>query len=162
MPEPAHLSAGTSQTRSPRGAAALALVMFLGLASSGCLYNGHRTMGATEKIEASDVNFVTKIGGVFFVSLGDSIIAPAEMIVDQTFIEPPYHPEHRYLSYAGTRTVARSDMGLGYQGMASVWSLVVETIYLPVTGTIDLVSILALGHSDPPPSETEQLMASVR
>ncbi len=138
----------------------LALSVLVLLASAGCTYNGHRTFGATEKIVASDVNYVTKIAGTAFVSLGDAILAPAEMIADQyEHGTNQYHPDHKYLSYAGSRAITRSDMGLGYQWMASIWSLVAETIYLPVTGSLDLLYILMAGDTEPPPSETELLLA---
>jgi hypothetical protein len=141
-------------------AARVLLAAGLGLAllvAPACKYNGHRTMGATEKLVASDVNHVAKIGGTFFVSLGDSILAPAEMLVDQVVYDPQYVPEHKYFSYAGSRTIARSDMGLGYQWMSSIWSVIIETLYLPITGTVDLVGILAFGDDEPPPVQDDLL-----
>ena len=127
--------------------AGLALVL---LVVPACMYNGHRTMGATEKLVASDVNHVAKIGGTVFVSLGDSILAPVEMLSDQMSHDTQYDAEHKYFSYAGSRTIARSDMGLGYQWMASFWSVLIETVYLPITGTVHLVHVLAFGDDEPP------------
>ena len=53
-----------------------------------------------------------------------------------------YHPDHRYLSYSGSRVVGRSDMPLGYQGIASIFSIVLDTAYLPLTGLIDLIYVI--------------------
>ena len=144
-------------------AARVLLAAGLGLAllvAPACKYNGHRTMGATEKLVASDVNHVAKIGGTFFVSLGDSILAPAEMLVDQVVYDPQYVPEHKYFSYAGSRTIARSDMGHGYQWLAAFPTFLIDTVWLILTGPIDIVWVLVWGPSETPPSEAEAMMGA--
>jgi hypothetical protein len=126
------------------GALALALL----LVTTGCVYNGHRNMGATEKWQASGVHTIPKAIGFPFVAIGDSIISPATALCDYWSYDEQYHPDHEYLTYAGSRTIGRSDMGDGWQVVASVPSILFETLFLIVTGPIDLVTVLASDDDD--------------
>ncbi|MHC4845951.1 MAG: hypothetical protein ACYTCU_07295 [Planctomycetota bacterium] len=125
----------------------LALALFIG--TTGCAYNQHRNFGATEKWVGSDVDYVTKVTGTFFLSLGDSILSPVTMLCDQVARDPQYHPEHKYYSYSGSRTIARSDMGLGYQWMTMFPALIIETVWFPITGLVDMVTVLGFGDDMP-------------
>ncbi|HEX5010011.1 MAG TPA: hypothetical protein VFY71_06390 [Planctomycetota bacterium] len=118
--------------------AALAVVAAL---LSGCLYNGHYSYGATEKFVHSDMNVLPKAIGVPIVAIVDGIISPFTAACD-VYDDQPYSPDHRYLSYAGCRVIGRSDMALGYQWEASVPAIVLETVWLIVTGPIDLFTVL--------------------
>ena len=118
--------------------AALAVVAAL---LTGCVYDGHVSYGATEKWVHSDINYVPKIIGTPIIAIVDGIISPFTAACD-VYDDHPYAPDHRYLSYAGSRVIGRSDMGLGYQWMASVPSIVLETVWLIVTGPIDLFTVL--------------------
>jgi len=133
------------RTHSPasmiRSLACLAVVGAL-LLSTGCIYDNHRSSGATEKWVHSDINYVPKIIGTPFVAIGDGIVGPFTAACDQWGDRPLYHPDHKYLSYAGSRVIGRSDMGEGYQWMASIPSLVLDTVWLIVTGPIDLFTVL--------------------
>jgi hypothetical protein len=149
-----------AQNHSPRFRLALpALALALLIGTTGCAYNNHRNFGATEKWVASDVNYVTKITGTLFLSLGDSIISPATMLWDQVFSNSQYDPAHKYFSYSGSRAIARSDMGLGYQWMTMFPALLIETVWLVVTGPADMVTVLLLGD-DMPMESYEESMAS--
>jgi hypothetical protein len=139
--------------------ASLVLALLL-LSPSGCLYNGHRNMGATERWVASDINFMPKIGGTFFIAIVDAIIGPGTMLVDQVFYNPQYHENHKYFSYAGSRTIARSDMGHGYQWLAAFPTFLIDTVWLILTGPIDIVWVLVWGPSETPPSEAEAMMGA--
>jgi len=108
---------------------------------SGCVYNGHVSYGATEKWVHSDINYVPKILGTPVLAIVDGIISPFTAAFD-VYDDHPYAPDHRYLSYAGSRVIGRSDMSLGYQWLASVPSIVIETVWLIVTGPIDLFTVL--------------------
>ena len=125
----------------------LSLALLIG--TTGCAYNQHRNFGATEKFVASDVNYVTKVTGTFFLSIGDSLISPATMLWDQVFNRPQYDPAHKYFSYSGSRAIARSDMGLGYQWMTMFPAMLIETVWLVVTGPADLVTVLFFGDDMP-------------
>ena len=118
--------------------AALAVVAAL---LSGCMYNGHYSYGATEKWVHSDINIVPKTIGTPIVAIVDGIISPFTAAFD-VYDDHPYAPDHRYLSYAGCRVIGRSDMALGYQWLASVPAIVLETVWLIVTGPIDLFTVL--------------------
>ena len=133
--------------------APLALGMILLV--TGCYYNGHRNMGATEKWVGSDINYVPKIIGTPFIAIVDALIGPFTMLWDQLAYDPQYHPKHKYFSYAASRTVARSEMGLGYQWMASVPTILIDTVYLLITGPIDLVWVLGFGEDEPSTSTSE-------
>jgi hypothetical protein len=124
-----------------RPLAALAVVALLVL-TPACVYDDHRSFGATEKWIFSDINRVPKIIGVPFVSIGDSLISPFTAACDQWGSDPLYDPNHKYLSYAGSRVLARSHMGDGYKWGASIPAIIIETVWLIVTGPIDLVTVL--------------------
>ena len=119
----------------------LAVLAVLALALTGCVYNGHVSYGATEKWVHSDINYVPKIIGTPIIAIVDGIISPFTAACD-VYDDHPYAPDHRYLSYAGSRVIGRSDMKLGYQWMASVPSIILETVWLIVTGPIDLFTVL--------------------
>jgi hypothetical protein len=127
-----------------RSLACLAVLGAL-LLSTGCVYDNHRSFGATEKWVHSDIHTVPKIIGTPFVAIADGIIGPATAACDQWGSDELYHPDHRYLSYAGSRVIARSDMGHGYQWLASVPSIILDTVWLIVTGPIDLFTVLCCG-----------------
>lgn len=122
---------------------------------TGCVYNDHASFGATEKWTTSDIHTVPKIVGTPFVAIFDSLVSPFTAFADQYeidwwFIIPVgidrdevYHPDHRYLSYAGSRVIGRSPMGLGYQWACSIPSILIETVWLVITGPIDLITVLA-------------------
>ncbi|MGQ0553391.1 MAG: hypothetical protein ACT4PU_09245 [Planctomycetota bacterium] len=122
---------------------ALICVLLLGL--TGCQYNQHRNLGATEKWVASDVNYVPKILGTVLLSIGDAFVGPVTMLVDHAENDRQYHPDHLYFSYAASRTNGRSEMGLGYQWMVMFPTFIADTVFLPVTGLIDLVAVLGFG-----------------
>ncbi|MEO8754098.1 MAG: hypothetical protein ABI624_15620 [Casimicrobiaceae bacterium] len=124
-----------------RSIACLAVLGAL-LLSTGCIYNNHRSFGATEKWVHSDINYIPRYIGTPFVAIGDGIVAPFTAACDQWGDRPLYNPDHKYLSYAGSRVIARSDMGEGYQWLASVPSLVLDTLWLIVTGPVDLFTVL--------------------
>jgi hypothetical protein len=128
-----------------RSLACLAVLGAL-LLSTGCMYDNHRSFGATEKWVHSDVNVVPKLIGTPLIAIVDGIIGPATAACDQWSSRPPYHPDHEYLSYAGSRVIGRSDMGEGYKWLASVPSIVLDTVWLIVTGPIDLVTVLWFGE----------------
>lgn len=135
-----------SPRRAPRVAAWL-LVGLLSLTFTGCYYNGHRTFGATEKLAASEVTVIPKTIGVLFSSPVDSLLAPWIMIFDQLRYDPQYDPNHKYISYAGSRVIARSDMEWGYSAIATIFAVPIETVYLLLTGPIDLIWVL--GFEEP-------------
>jgi len=89
----------------------------------------------------SDINYVPKIIGTPIVAIVDGVISPFTAACD-VYDDHPYSPDHRYLSYAGCRVIGRSDMSLGYQWEASVPAIVLETVWLLVTGPIDLFTVL--------------------
>ena len=119
------------------------LVGVLALGVTGCVHNDHLVFGATEKWVASDTHMIPKSFGVVFTSVFDAILAPWFMMGEQVFRDEQYHPDHKYISYSGSRTVARSDMAQGYQFVASVFSIPIDTVYLLLTGPIDLIWVLA-------------------
>lgn len=126
----------------------VAAAVLAALAATGCVYDDHASFGATEKWVESDINYVPKIIGTPFVAIADGIVAPATAWVDQfeTFEfrrDEVYHPDHRYLSYAGSRVIARSGMGDGYKWGTSIFSIIFDTVWLPVTGIVDLVTVLS-------------------
>ncbi len=133
----------------------LAALSIGALLLTGCVFNDHACFGATEKWTTSDIHTIPKIVGTPFVAIFDSIISPFTAFADQYeidwwFIVPVgidrdevYDPDHRYLSYAGSRVIGRSDMGLGYQWGASIFSILFETVWLIITGPIDLITVLA-------------------
>jgi hypothetical protein len=120
----------------------LVVVGVLLAGSIGCTYNGHTNMGDTEKWVASDVNIVPKVILMIPITIFDSVFSPFTAGYDQIFRDPQYHEAHRYLSYAGSRTIGRSDMGFGYQVVASIFSIPIETVWLLVTGPVDLITVL--------------------
>jgi hypothetical protein len=132
----------------------LAALSLGALLLTGCVYNDHASFGMTEKWCESDIHTIPKIVGTPFVAIGDSLISPFTAFADQYeidwwFIIPVgidrdevYHPDHRYLSYAGSRVIGRSNMGLGYQWGASIPSILIETVWLLITGPIDLITVL--------------------
>jgi hypothetical protein len=130
-----------------RFAAPLALGLLL--VTAGCFYNGHRNMGATEKWVGSDINYVPKIIGTPFIAIVDAIIGPATMAWDQIVYDPQYHPNHKYFSYAASRTIGRSGMGMGYSWLATIPSIIIDTVWFPLTGLIDLVWVLGFGEEYP-------------
>lgn len=128
--------------------AAAAALLAAALLAPGCVYNDHASFGATEKWVESDINYVPKIIGTPFIAIVDGIVSPATAWVDQfeTFElrrGEVYHPDHRYLTYAGSRVIARSEMGDGYKWGTSIFSIILETVWLPVTGLVDLVTVLS-------------------
>jgi len=135
------------------------LALGLTLAATGCYYDGHRNMGATEKWVGSDVNMVPKVVGTPIVAIVDSAISPATMLWDQAAYDPEYSPEHHYLSYAASRTVARSHMGAGYQWLTLAPTLAFDTVWLIVTGPIDLGYVLVAGDEQPMKAEPKGPMA---
>ena len=69
---------------------------------SGCYYDGHRNMGATEKWVNSDINYVPKIIGTLPIAIVDAVIGPFTMLWDQIAYDPQYDPHHKYFSYAAS------------------------------------------------------------
>ena len=130
-----------------RLAAPLALGAILTVA--GCYYDGHRNMGATEKWVCSDINYVPKIIGTLPIATVDAIIGPFTMLWDQLAYDPQYSPKHKYFSYAASRTVARSHMGGGYIILASIPTIIIDTVYLLITGPIDVIWVLGWGDDEP-------------
>jgi hypothetical protein len=129
--------------RITRKACTLLLCVLL-LGNVGCVYNSHLNFGATEKWVASDVHTFPKVGGTIFLSIFDSLFSPWFMIADE-FRSEDYHPDHNYLTYAGSRTIGRSNMPLGYQAIASIFAIPIETAYLVITGPLDLIRVLCCG-----------------
>jgi hypothetical protein len=118
-----------------------ALSLGLLLLTTSCVYDNHACMGMTEKWTHSDVNYVTKIIGTPIIAIVDSIIAPFTGLCDE--LDPPsYVPDHEYLSYVGSRVIGRSTMGDGYKWISSVPSIVIETVWFPLTGLVDLFTVL--------------------
>lgn len=112
------------------------------LLATGCSHNNHRTFGTTQRFVASDVPNLGKAVGTPILAIGDSVISPAMMLVDQVEHEQQYDPDHRYTTYAGTRTVARStDMG-AFKYFALPFSALIETVLLPVTLLADTFWVL--------------------
>jgi hypothetical protein len=133
----------------------VALALGLLLSTQACVYDHHQNMGATERWVASDISVIPKVAGTFFIALFDAIIGPFTMTADQLFRNPQYDPEHKYLSYAGSRTIARSNMGHGYQWLAGFPTIIIDTVWLIVTGPIDIFWVLWSGPSETPPTEVE-------
>lgn len=127
------------------------LALGLILTVTGCYYNGHRNMGATEKWVGSDINYVPKIIGTLPIAIVDAVLGPFTMTWDQIAYDPQYHPKHKYFSYAASRTIARSDMGMAYMWLASIPTILIDTVYLLVTIPIDLVWVLGFGDDEPQP-----------
>lgn len=120
----------------------LMLVGVLLTSTVGCSYNGHTNMGDTEKWVASGVNIVPKVILTIPIAIFDSIVSPFTAAGDQIFRSHQYHEDHKYLSYAGSRSIGRSDMGLGYQIIVNIFSIPIETVWLLVTGPVDLITVL--------------------
>jgi len=122
----------------------LACLTVLGalLLCTGCMYNGHRSYGATEKWVHSDINYVPKIIGTPVIAIVDGVIGPFTAACDEWSDRPLYNPNHKYLSYAGSRVIARSNISDGYKWLASVPSLILDTVWLLVTGPVDLFTVL--------------------
>jgi len=129
----------------------LILSILLLSATIGCKYDDHRNMGATEALANSNLNYWTKPVGVLVVSVGDAVFSPFTMASDQMSSER-YHQDHKYFSYAGSRAIARSNMGLEYQAIASFPTILIETLFLPITGTIDVITAI---NSDDGESEDD-------
>jgi hypothetical protein len=110
------------------------------LFTTGCVYDNHMCMGMTEKWVHSDVNTVPKIIGTPFLAIFDSLIAPATGVVDLA------RDDTKYLSYCGSREVGYGTMGDGYKWITSLFSIPIETVWLIITGPVDLVTVLV---SDP-------------
>lgn len=139
-----------------RSAATLALAAFVLFASTfGCAYNNHTNMGMTEKWVHSEVDIVTKSLGLLIVPVVDALISPLTMAGDLIFRDVQYHPAHQYLSYAGTRTVGRADFPYVYHWWTTIVAFVFETVYLPITGLIDLVAVLAFGDDGTSPEDAD-------
>ncbi len=136
-----------------RTLAGLSLAVLL-VTATGCMYDHHRNMGATEKLEGSGLHTIPKAVLFPFVAITDSLISPITMACDLASHDEQYHPAHHYFSYSGSRTIARSQMGMGWQWAASVPSIIIETCWLIVTGPIDLVTVLVSG--DETSDETTQ------
>ena len=139
-----------------RCAAPLALGL---LATTGCYFDGHRNMGATEKWVASDINDVPKAVATPLVAIVDSAISPATMLWDQVDYDPQYNPDHHYLSYAASRTIAHSHMSAGYQWLTLAPTLAFDTVWLVVTGPIDLGYVLVAGDEEPAKLAANPLVA---
>ncbi|RKY19652.1 MAG: hypothetical protein DRQ55_10190, partial [Planctomycetota bacterium] len=137
----------TTQRSAPRLFGWL-LVGVLALGVTGCVHNDHLVYGATEKWEASDQHMVPKAFGFIFPVVFDAILSPWFMMGEQIARDEQYHPDHRYISYAGSRTIARSDMGQGYKFFASIFSLPIDTVYLLISGPVDLIWILGFEDVD--------------
>lgn len=116
--------------------------------SSSCAYNHHTNFGTTEKWVASEVNIVPKVLGSLLTSVVDSVFSPFTASFDALYYDEAYHPDHEYLSYSGSRAIGRSDMPGGYQAIASIFSIPIETAWLPLTGLIDLVYVLWIEDDD--------------
>lgn len=129
---------------------ALALTLML----TGCYFDGHRNMGATEKWVNSDINYVPKIIGTPIIATVDAVFGPFTMAWDQMAYDPQYNVKHKYFSYAGSRTIARSHMNMGYQWLAGLPTIVIDTVWLIVTGPIDLVWVLGWGDDEPTPPQS--------
>ena len=125
------------------------LTLGLILSVVGCYYDGHRNMGATEKWVNSDINYVPKIIGTIPISIVDAAIGPLTMLWDQLAYDPQYSPRHKYFSYAASRTIARSHMGNGYIILASIPTIIFDTLYLIITGPIDVIWVLGFGDDEP-------------
>ena len=131
------------------------LALGLILMVSGCYYNGHRNMGATEKWVGSEVNYVPKIIFTLPIAIVDAALGPFTMAWDQMAYDPQYRPRHRYFSYAGSRTIARSDMGMAYQWLAGLPTIIIDTAFLIITGPIDLIWVLGWGEDEPAPASSD-------
>lgn len=124
--------------------------------ATGCRFNDHYNYGATEKWVHSDLHTIVKTVGTPVVSFVDGVISPATMTVDQT-TDHVYHPDHEYMTYSGSRVIGRSDMGLGYQWLASVVSIPLETFWLIVTLPVDAAHVLSESRTHSPSDDPYQL-----
>lgn len=118
------------------------LVGILALSTTGCVYNDHLVFGATEKWVASDTHMIPKTLGTIVIAPFDAVFAPWFMIADQLVRDEQYSPNHKYISFSGSRTVARSGMAWGYHDIATIFALPIDIVYLPLTGLIDIVWVL--------------------
>ncbi len=121
------------------------------LGTVGCFsYEGHTNMGNTEKWVASDVPWVARALWVPPVSIWDAVWSPFTASIDYIFRDPQYHPDHEFLSYAGSRTIGRSDLADGWKIYVSLFPIVIETVWLPLTGFVDLVTVVGFGDEGAP------------
>ena len=111
------------------------------LVTAGCKYNGHRNMGATETIGTSELNDFAKPVGVFLVAIPDAVLSPFTMLADRIGGNN-YNGDHHYFSYSGSRVIADSHMGLEYQWLATAPTILIETVWLIITGPVDLITVL--------------------
>lgn len=124
--------------------------------ATGCRFNDHYNYGATEKWVDSDLHTIVKVVGTPVVAIVDGVISPATMSVDQT-ADATYHPDHEYMTYSGSRVIARSDMGLGYQWLSSIFSIPLETFWLLVTLPVDAIHTLSDSRTHSPQDDPYRL-----
>ena len=122
------------------------------LMSVGCSYNDHRVMGGTEKWVDSDVHSIPKIYCFPYIAAVDSVASPFSMLMDRIENDwdetSPYHEDYKYYSFASSREIARSSMGVGYKFVATLLSIQVDAAYFVfIAGPIDIVTILSDGDA---------------
>jgi hypothetical protein len=121
------------------------VVAVLLVSTFGCSYNGHTNMGTTEKWVAADIHPIPKTLVLIPIALLDSVFSPFTAAGDQIFRGEQYHEDHKYLSYSGSRAIGRSGMPLGYQIITNIFAIPIETIFLPLTGLVDLITVMVSG-----------------
>ena len=137
-----------SGRHAPRVLAWTAMALLL-LGTVSCKYDDRLTYGMTRKWEASPTHTVPKAIGVVVLSPWDSMLAPwfkgVDLIVGNGTDAPLYDSGHRYLSFSGMRAIGYSDMAWGYQAISWYTAFGWDLAYLPITGIIDVITVLATG-----------------
>ena len=128
----------------------LSLCIVLLSTTIGCAYKGTYTFANTRKLLESDTLGVTKVCASPFVGSYDMVVAPVTIYMDAVEnTGENYEP----LSYLGLQTLIASDMHSLYKLLAGIMVFPVDTVFFPVTGTIDTFHALAR-PAGPPPIET--------
>lgn len=118
----------------------LVLAVVLLAVLPGCQsFEGEYSFANTRILMASDTPVPLRWAASPFVYIPEWITFPISTYIDSTNTPPRSEDGHVYWSYAGTRTMLRSDLNNFYKVTAFPWIAFLDTLWFPLGGVVDLV-----------------------
>jgi len=125
-----------------RHLAVLAVVLFAVL--PGCRsIEGEYSFANTRDLIVSDTPVPVRWAASPFTYIPEWITLPISSYIDSSNTPPRSADGHVYWSYAGTRTLLRSDLNNFYKVTGFPWMAFVDTLWFPIAGVVDLGYVLS-------------------
>ena len=124
----------------------IAICVILSATLLGCqTYDGNYSFANFRTLVHSDAPLPAKIAGAPFLLIPETLLSPVTAYLDAAD-HPPSTNGHVHWSYLGTRTLMYADMHDVTKLFGVLLTAAVDTIWFPITGTVDIIHSLGSGE----------------